>query len=85
MTVTATGLTKAAGAAAAAAGAIFIAVQIGHPSSGSFTTETSQRRPQRASGGTNSMTAPGVISASAHVIVEGRIVSLRKSSMGVIE
>ena len=42
MTVTATGLTKAAGAAAAAAGAIFIAVQIGHPSSGSFTTETSQ-------------------------------------------
>jgi hypothetical protein len=42
MTVTATGLTKAAGAAAAAAGAIFIAVQIGHPSTGSFTTETSQ-------------------------------------------
>ena len=42
MTITATGLTKAAGAAAAAAGAIFIAVQVGHPSSGSFTTETSQ-------------------------------------------
>jgi hypothetical protein len=42
MTVTATGLTKAAGAAAAVAGAIFIAVQIGHPSSGSFTTETTQ-------------------------------------------
>jgi hypothetical protein len=31
MTVTTTGLTKAAGAAAAAAGAIFIGVQIGHP------------------------------------------------------
>ena len=31
MTVTTTGLTKAAGAAAAAAGAIFIAVQIDHP------------------------------------------------------
>jgi hypothetical protein len=42
MTITATGLTKAAGAAAAVAGAIFIAVQIGHPSSDSFTTETSQ-------------------------------------------
>ena len=42
MTVTATGLTKAAGAAAAVAGAIFIAVQINHPASDSFTTETSQ-------------------------------------------
>ena len=42
MTVTATGLTKAAGAAAAAAGVIFIAVQIGHPATGSFTTETTQ-------------------------------------------
>ena len=42
MTVTATGLTKAAGAAAAVAGAIFIAVQIGHPSTDSFTTETTQ-------------------------------------------
>ncbi len=31
MTVTTTGLTKAAGVAAAAAGAIFIGVQIGHP------------------------------------------------------
>ena len=31
MTVTTTGLTKAAGAAAAVAGAIFIAVQIKHP------------------------------------------------------
>jgi hypothetical protein len=42
MNITATSLTKAAGAAAAVAGAIFIAVQIGHPSTGSFTTETSQ-------------------------------------------
>jgi hypothetical protein len=42
MNITATGLTKAAGAAAAAAGAIFIAVQVGHPSFESFTTETSQ-------------------------------------------
>jgi hypothetical protein len=42
MTITATGLTKAAGAAAAVAGAIFIAVQIGHPATGSFTTETTQ-------------------------------------------
>jgi hypothetical protein len=42
MNITATSLTKAAGAAAAAAGAIFVAVQIGHPSSGSFTTETTQ-------------------------------------------
>ena len=42
MSITATGLTKAAGAAAAAAGAIFIAVQIGHPSFDSFTTETTQ-------------------------------------------
>lgn len=42
MTLTATGLTKAAGAAAAAAGAIFIAVQIGHPATDSFTTETTQ-------------------------------------------
>jgi hypothetical protein len=31
MTVTTTGLTKAAGVAAAAAGAVFIAVQLGHP------------------------------------------------------
>lgn len=42
MNVTATGLTKADGAAAAVAGAIFITVQIGHPSFDSFTTETTQ-------------------------------------------
>jgi hypothetical protein len=42
MNITATSLTKAAGAAAAVAGAIFITVQIGHPSTGSFTTETTQ-------------------------------------------
>src|SRR3954466_14614664 len=42
MTITATGLTKAAAAAAAVAGSIFIAVQIGHPASGTFTTETTQ-------------------------------------------
>ena len=42
MNVTATRLTQAAGAAAAVAGAVFIAVQIGHPSTGSFTTETTQ-------------------------------------------
>ena len=40
MTITATGLTKAAAAAAAVAGSIFIAVQIGHPGSGTFTTDT---------------------------------------------
>jgi hypothetical protein len=42
MTITATSLTKAAGAAAAVAGATFVAVQIGHPATGSFTTETTQ-------------------------------------------
>lgn len=42
MTITATGLTKAAGAAAAVAGSIFIAVQINHPATGTFTTETHQ-------------------------------------------
>ena len=42
MTVTATGLTKAAATAAVVAGSIFIAVQIGHPASGTFTTETTQ-------------------------------------------
>jgi hypothetical protein len=42
MSITATGLTKAAGAAAALAGAIFITVQIGHPSFDSYTTETTQ-------------------------------------------
>jgi hypothetical protein len=40
MNVTASGLTKAAGAAAAVAGSIFIAVQIGHPGTDAFTTET---------------------------------------------
>ena len=42
MNITATGLTKTAGAASAVAGAIFIAVQINHPASDTFTTETSQ-------------------------------------------
>jgi hypothetical protein len=42
MTITATGLTKAAAAAAAVAGSIFVAVQIGHPGSDAFTTETTQ-------------------------------------------
>jgi hypothetical protein len=42
MNITATGLIKAAGTAAAAAGAIFIAVQIKHPASDTFTTETTQ-------------------------------------------
>jgi hypothetical protein len=42
MNVSATGLTRAAGAAAAVAGAIFISVQVGHPSFDSFTTETTQ-------------------------------------------
>jgi hypothetical protein len=42
MNVTTTGLTKAAGAAAAVAGAIFIAVQVGHPSFDSYTAETSE-------------------------------------------
>jgi hypothetical protein len=42
MTITATGLSKAAGAAAAVAGSIFIAVQIKHPASDTFTTETNQ-------------------------------------------
>jgi hypothetical protein len=42
MNITATGLTKGAGAAAAAAGAIFIAVQINHPATDTFTTETTQ-------------------------------------------
>ncbi len=40
MTVTTTGLTKAAGIAAAAAGAIFIAVQIGHPAFDTYLTDT---------------------------------------------
>jgi len=42
MTITATGLTKGAAAAAAIAGSIFIAVQIGHPGTDAFTTETTQ-------------------------------------------
>jgi hypothetical protein len=42
MNITATGLIKAAGAAAAVAGAIFIAVQIKHPATDTFTTETTQ-------------------------------------------
>jgi hypothetical protein len=42
MNITTSGLTKAAGAAAAAAGAIFVTVQIGHPPFDSFTTETTQ-------------------------------------------
>jgi hypothetical protein len=42
MTVTTRGLTQAAGIAAASAGAIFIAVQIGHPGMGSFLADTEQ-------------------------------------------
>jgi hypothetical protein len=42
MNVTSSGLTRAAGAAAAVAGAIFITVQIGHPPFDSYTTETTQ-------------------------------------------
>ena len=42
MPITATGLTKSAGVAAAVAGSIFIAVQIGHPATDTFTTETHQ-------------------------------------------
>lgn len=42
MTVTTTGLTKAAGIAAATAGAIFIAVQINHPGMGTFVTDTTE-------------------------------------------
>lgn len=40
MTVTTTGLTKASAVAAAAAGAIFIAVQINHPGMNSYLTDT---------------------------------------------
>jgi hypothetical protein len=42
MNLTTTGLTKAAGTAAALAGAIFIAVQIGHPGFDTYTSETTQ-------------------------------------------
>ncbi len=40
MPITATGLTRAAAVAAAVAGSIYVAVQIGHPGSDTFTTET---------------------------------------------
>jgi hypothetical protein len=40
MTVTTTGLTKATGIAAAAAGTLFIAVQIGHPAFDTYLTDT---------------------------------------------
>lgn len=42
MNVTSSGLTRAAGAAAATAGAIFIAVQVNHPAGSAFDTETTQ-------------------------------------------
>jgi hypothetical protein len=42
MNITTSSLTKAAGAAAAVAGSIFIAVQINHPSTEAFTTETTE-------------------------------------------
>lgn len=42
MNITSSSLTKAAGAAAAVAGAIFIAVQINHPATDAFTTETTE-------------------------------------------
>jgi hypothetical protein len=42
MTVTTTSLTKAAGIAAAAAGTIFVAVQINHPGMDSFLTDTNE-------------------------------------------
>lgn len=42
MNVTSSSLTRATGAAAAVAGAIFIAVQVNHPATGTFTTETTQ-------------------------------------------
>src|SRR5262245_15507866 len=42
MTVTTRNLTQAAGIAAAAAGAIFIAVQINHPASDVFLTDTNE-------------------------------------------
>ena len=64
MTVTTTSLFKAAGAAAAVAGGIFIAVQVNHPPHDAFTTETTpvggaqlrqdrdeRARPRRASPG----------------------------------
>jgi hypothetical protein len=42
MDITSSSLAKAAGAAAAVAGAIFIAVQINHPATDAFTTETTE-------------------------------------------
>lgn len=42
MAITSTTLTRAAGVAAGAAGAIFVAVQINHPATDTFTTETTQ-------------------------------------------
>lgn len=42
MNVTSSGLVKAAGAAAATAGAIFIAVQVSHPSITAFDTQTTE-------------------------------------------
>ena len=42
MNVTSTGLARAAGAAAATAGAIFVAVQVNHPAGSAFDTETSE-------------------------------------------
>src|SRR3954453_21159998 len=42
MNITTRNVTQAAGIAAAAAGAIFIAVQINHPPMGSFVTDTSE-------------------------------------------
>ena len=42
MDITSSGRTRAAGAAAAVAGSIFIAVQIKHPPTDAFTTETTQ-------------------------------------------
>ena len=40
MNITSTGLARAAGAAAAVAGAIFVAVQVNHPAIDAFATET---------------------------------------------
>src|SRR5689334_16740772 len=42
MTITPAALTRAAGISAIAAGVIFIGVQINHPASDTFTTETTQ-------------------------------------------
>lgn len=42
MNVTSTGLTRAAGVAAAIAGSIFVAVQVNHPAEAAFDTETTE-------------------------------------------